>query len=182
MGHTEYAWTAMLWGQLGAAIDALQNAIDACPDDVWSKPAEKPAWSPRGVVGFWYLAYHTLFFLDLQLSGGRTEGFSPPDPFDMRELDPSGLLPERAYAKTEIQSYLSHCREKCRATIGALTEEEARRPCRWGSLELTFAELVLYSMRHVQHHVGQLNLLLRQSTAGAPRYVRRASSTLGDVQ
>ena len=31
-----------------------------------------------------------------------------------------------------------------------------------------FAELLLYNLRHVQHHAGQLNLMLRQETDAAP--------------
>ena len=168
-------WNDILWAQLGGAIDMLENAIDVCPDDLWSNPSEKPVWSSRGVVGFWHVAYHTLFFLDLQLSDSW-EGFSPPPPFDLSELHPDGRLPERPYAKAEVQSYLRHCREKCRSTLATLTEERARRVCVWGSVEMPFAELLLQSLRHVQHHAAQLNLLLRQNTGSAPRWVRRGSA------
>jgi len=41
-------------------------------------------------------------------------------------LDPAGLLPERQYAKDEIQAYLDHDRQKCRAAIEVLTDEKAR--------------------------------------------------------
>jgi uncharacterized damage-inducible protein DinB len=125
------------------------------------------------MVGFWYLAYHTLFFLDLQLSS-LAEKFSPPPPFDQRELDPEGLLPERPYTKQELGTYLQHCREKCRSTLVNLTEDQARQACLYGSLRLTFGELMLYCMRHVQHHASQLNLLLRQHTGSTPVYVKRA--------
>ena len=53
------SWNTILWGQFGAAIDMLENAIMACPDGLWSDP------STPGVAGFWYVAYHTLFYLDL---------------------------------------------------------------------------------------------------------------------
>ena len=170
-------WKQILWNQLGAAIDMLENAIQACPESVWSDPSKKPEWAGNDVVGFWYLAFHTLFFLDLDLSGSL-EGFAPPPPFDLKELDPAGLLPERAYTKTEIQSYLLHCREKCRTTIAALTEEKARMECRTASVELPFAELLLYTTRHVQHHSGQMNLILRQKVGSAPGWVSRA---MGDL-
>ena len=121
--------------------------------------------------GIW--RFHTLFFLDLQLAGSA-EGFAPPPPFDLRELDPEGLLPERPYTKQELGTYLQHCREKCRSILANLTDEQARRRCHFGAIELTVAELMLYGMRHVQHHAAQLNLLLRQQTGLAPRYVKRA--------
>lgn len=172
-------WNGILWGQFGASIDMLENAIDACPDELWSDPSKKPEWVSDGVVGFWYLAYHTLFFLDLQFSDGVVDGFAPPAPFDLKELDPEGLLPDRPYTKEELRSYVNHCREKGRAVIGAMTEQTAQRPCRWFSFELTFGELLLYGMRHVQHHAAQLHLLLRQHTGSAPRYVRRTEFPIG---
>ena len=72
-----------------------------------------------------------------------------------------------------MRAYLTHCRVQARTTIGGLMEEGARRVCRWGCLDLTFAELLLYGMRHVQHHAGQLNLLLRQSVGAEPLWVKR---------
>jgi len=170
------AWNSILWNQFGAAIDMLENAIAACPDELWSHPSALPHWRSRNVVGFWYVVFHTLFFLDLQLSGSQEE-FAPPAPFDMREIDPDGRLPEGPYSKEEMRTYLQHCRKKCRETVSGLTEETSRRACKRRSLDLSFAELLLYSMRHVQHHAGQLNLLLRQNIDSAPRWVKRQSSS-----
>jgi len=48
-------------------------------------------------------------------------------------------------------------------------QRRARRAFR--RFELSFAELLLYNMRHVQHHAGQLNLMLRQETDSAPGWV-----------
>jgi hypothetical protein len=53
-------WTS-LWQQFGAAIDMLENAIRACPGEVWSNPSKRPDWVSDDVVGFWYVAYHALF-------------------------------------------------------------------------------------------------------------------------
>jgi hypothetical protein len=33
-------------------------------------------------------------------------------------------------------------------------------------------------MRHIQHHVGQLNLVLRQTVDSAPRWVRKSGTPL----
>jgi hypothetical protein len=35
-------------------------------------------------------------------------------------------------------------------------------------------ELLLYSMRHVQHHSAQFNLILRETIDSAPGWVSRA--------
>jgi hypothetical protein len=162
-------WRTILWQQFGAAIDMLENAILACPDEVWSG-RESPA-----PTEFWYVAYHALFFLDLYLSDS-VEGFAPPPPFTLSELDPAGVLPERTYTKGELQAYLEHGRRKCRATIKALTDQKTRRRCGFDWLDLSDGELLLYNMRHVQHHAAQLNLILRQTTDSAPAWVRKAKS------
>jgi hypothetical protein len=168
-------WKTGVWQQFGAAIDMLGNALRACPDELWTATLwddepEQPAYS-----AFWYIAYHTLFWLDLYLSGA-VEGFAPPAPFTLDELDPAGLLPDRVYTREELQRYLEHGRRKCQATIAALTEEKAGQRCRFGSGEGAFAELLLYNMRHVQEHASQLNLMLGQRTDSAPGWVGRARS------
>ena len=159
-------WKTIIWQQLGAAVESLENAIKACPEKVWG---DKP-----GSHEFWYITYHTLFFLDYYMSG-TDEGFAPPEPFTLSELDPSGLLPERVYTKDELLKYLEHGRNKSRKVIDVLTEETAHKPCGFKK-DLTVAELYLYTMRHVQHHAAQLNLLLRQQTDSAPEWVARAKS------
>jgi hypothetical protein len=162
---TDDFWRGVVWRQFGAALEMLENAVRACPDELWGDRGRQPE--------FWYVVYHTLFYLDLNLSGSA-EGFAPPEPFTLDELDPAGRLPERVYTKGELLGYLNHCRAKCRATVGALTGEAARRRCAFAWVEMEFAELLLYNLRHVQHHAAQLNLLLRQATDDAPRWVAAA--------
>jgi hypothetical protein len=165
-------WQQTLWRQFGAAIDMLENAIVACPDNLWSAPAKRP-----GRPEYWYIAYHTIFFLDFYLSG-TDKGFAPPAPFTLSELDPSGLLPERVYSKDELLNYLDHGRNKCRAAIDALTEETAHRRCDFERPEVTVAELLLYTMRHIQHHAAQLNLILADTTDSSPRWVAKTKRPL----
>jgi hypothetical protein len=144
-------WRTIIWQQFGAAITMLEDAMRACPDDLWSDRSQP--------LEFWYVTYHTLFWLDLYLSGSVT-GFAPPAPFTLEELDPAGVLPERPYTRDELQSYLDHCHQKCRATLEALSDEKARQHCKFSWGEVSFAELLLYNMRHVQEHAAQLNLIL----------------------
>jgi uncharacterized damage-inducible protein DinB len=163
-------WKTAVWQQFGAAIDMLQNAIEACPEAVWGDRSQTPE--------FWYTAFHTLFFIDLYLSESEV-GFRPPPPFTLDEMDERGLLPDRVYTKGELLAYLAHGREKCRQTIAAMTEERAHQRCGFSWLDISVAESLLYNMRHVQHHAGQLNTLLRQRVNAAPRWVRKTTLTLG---
>ena len=159
----------IIWKQFGASIDMLENAIRACPEALWSDRSQRPE--------FWYVAFHTLFYLDLYLSESDA-GFAPPAPFTLDEMDERGLLPERVYTKQELQNYLEHGREKCRGTIASMTDEKANRRCGFEWLDISVAEVLLYNMRHVQHHAGQLNLVLRQKIDSAPRWVRKTTTTL----
>lgn len=159
----------ILWQQLGAAIDMLENAMKACPDELWNDQSQHPH--------FWYIAYHTLFFLDFYLSDSL-EGFAPPAPFTLSELDPAGVLPERIYSKEELQTYLEHGREKCKRAIKALSEENADHRFKYGRIDISRVELFLYKARHVQHHTAQLNLILRQRNETPPRWVVKAESNL----
>lgn len=159
----------IIWGQFGAAIDMLENAMRACPDDLWYDRSRNPE--------FWYVTFHTLFYLDLYLSDSDV-GFVPPPPFTLEEMDPAGIIPEHPYAKDLLFSYLGHGREKCRRTIAGLAAEKAAQRCGFHWLELSVSEILLYNMRHVQHHAAQLNLMLRQVTDSAPRWVRKTALAL----
>jgi hypothetical protein len=158
----------MLWRQYSVAIDMLGDALRDCPDALWEKPlwADEPdQWVAAGFSAFWYLGYHTLFWLDLYLTGAE-EGFAPPAPFDLVEMEGGETLP-RTYSREELLGYLSVCRRRCQATIGAMTGEQAGRICRFPWGELTFAELQLYNMRHVQEHAAQLHMFLGQEVGRA---------------
>ncbi|MBK8931398.1 MAG: DinB family protein [Chloroflexi bacterium] len=115
------SWQTAVAQQFGAAIDMLEKVLVACPDELWRVRLWNDPQLPRSAE-FWYVVYHTLFWLDLYLSGS-VEGFMPPAPFTLDELDPAGIIPERAFSRDELQTYLAHGREKCRSTLSGLTDE-----------------------------------------------------------
>lgn len=165
-------WKEILWGQFGAAIDTLENAIAACPVELWADGSKHPP--------YWAVVHHTLFWLDYYLTD-PDDKFAPPAPIGLEELDPAGRLPERPYTKEELMVYLEYGREKCRATITALTDGKSSRAYMFGSADLSFGELLLYNMRHVQHGAAQLNLILRQMLDSAPGWVVKAKTGLNGV-
>lgn len=143
-----------LWNQYGAAIDTLGDAISLCPDDLWTAVVWQDEEDAR-YGQFWFIAYHTLFWLDLFLTGSP-DGFAPPAPFIR------GALPDEPYTKDQVITYLVHGREKCRAAIDSLTDERARGICAFRWMAPTYLELQLYCMRHVMEHAGQLGYFLGQ--------------------
>src|SRR5512137_213228 len=108
----------------------LENALRACPESLWSDRTRQPEFS--------YTVFHTLFWLDLYLSGA-VEGFAPPALFTLDELDPAGVLPPRQYTRDELRAYLAASREKCRATIEELDDAAASRVCVFAWVQLPFA-------------------------------------------
>lgn len=181
----ESFWGAILWKQFGAAIDMLDNALVACPDTLWRQPVWQDSSAPSGRAEFWYVAYHTLFWLDLYLFGSE-EGFAPPAPYALVEQDDaSGPIPDKTYSKEQVRTYLAYCRDKCRSTIEMMTDERARQPVSFGWVEdgevISYYELQLYNMRHVQEHAAQLNLLLGRNGIPGEQidWVARARDDVG---
>jgi hypothetical protein len=156
----------ILWKQFGASIDMLENAIVMCPEAHWDTDTK-----------FWYKAYHCLFFLDYYLTLEPIH-FAPPPPFTLSEFEDE--MPERVYTKTELLQYLHASREKCHLLIAGLSRDISSK--RWinesWSMNYSMHEILLYNMRHVQHHAAQLNLLLRQAIDDAPRWIKRSEREL----
>lgn len=162
-------WKMSVWQQYGAAIDTLDDAIERCPDSLWTTIL----WNDTDDVRygqFWFVAYHTIFWLDLFLTGSM-EGFAPPPPFIR------GALPTQPYTKEQLLAYLAQCRSRCQSTIEALTEEKARQRCVFEWMEPSFLELQLYCMRHIQEHAAQLSLVLGQHDVTGFDWIAQARDT-----
>jgi DinB family protein len=176
--------TAATWRQFGAAIDMFEGAMRACPNALWAEriwPEEPPEWFPRCFAEFWYVSYHTLVWLDLYLTGRPESDFAPPDPFPGGEVDSPETAPDQPYSKEQLLRYTASLRQKCHDILMALTDEQAGRTVEYGWTEgqpITYAELLLYNLRHVQGHAAQMSLFLGQrGVAGSELdWVTRARS------
>jgi len=155
-----------LWEQIGASIDMLENAIAACSNDNWNSESQ-----------FWYVCYHTLFFLDYYLDENPDQ-FAPPQPFTMSEFDPANLRPYQVYTKVELTEYCEYCRSKCKSVVGKLNCQNAENRFINDYRDYSFLEILIYNLRHVQHHVGQLQLLLRQSNDTVPNWINETKLSL----
>jgi hypothetical protein len=173
-------FTDCLWKNFAAAIDMLTDIVVLCPEELWARDKK-----------VFYLVYHTVILLDYYLSYPARD-FDPELPYTLGDMDhlPAGavddVLPNRWYAKEEVVHYLSLIREKCRRAILAASEEQLA--ARWieddeiemhglcASLVINYSvlEILFYNFRHVQHHVGQLNLLLRERAGVAAEWVSQA--------
>jgi hypothetical protein len=139
-----------IWNQFGASIEMLENVILLCPEELWDTELK-----------FWSKAYHCIFWTDYYLSNDPKE-FTPKEPFDLSEFDPMGKMPQRTYSKQELITYLLYCKEKAKQQITEFNTETLTK--RWVNdyKNYSFLEIIIYNIRHIQHHSAQLNLLLRQ--------------------
>jgi uncharacterized damage-inducible protein DinB len=87
-------------------------------------------------------------------------------------------VPEPAYGKDELFGYVEHCRKRLDAVMAAMTEAWATNPCPIPYRAMSNGELLLYNMRHVQHHAAQLNMLLRERTNSAPNWVSKGGQKI----
>ncbi len=149
---------SMIRAQYEASLRMLQHCIEKCPDSAWDAPVCNHA--------FCQSVFHTLFFTDAYLGpsvaamGEQQFHKENPDFFrDYEEL--IDKKPEHLYDKPSIMRYLEHCRQKAEQVVGAETEASlAKAPCfDWHTFSR--AELHVYNIRHIQHHVAQLSLRLR---------------------
>lgn len=149
-----------IWNQFGASIDMLINVISNCPEDYFLTRKR-----------FYYIAYHSTIFLDYYLT-------LPPKDFisilpftqinnDEKPLEAiDDLLPNKIYTKYELIDYLQVSREKCKNIIESLTDDKLNERFIEGieanDMNYSILEILLYNLRHTQHHTAQLNILIRQ--------------------
>ena len=158
------AWSDAAASLYEAGIAMIESAVRACPEALWAAGAPERS--------FWYTVFHVLFWTDVYLLG-RYEDYAPPAPFTRDEMDPAGLYPSEPYAKETLLAFAAHCRAHVRSCFAALTDAQAAARCAIERHDCSVAEMHLYNLRHVQHHAGQLQLLLRQGAVTPPRWIGR---------
>jgi hypothetical protein len=149
---------AALKGQYHAALAMLRQAIDLCPDDLWL--------SERHVNRTWRVACHAVFYGHLYLMPSEAD-FVPWE--DHREeVQFLGRLPWpphdlpkpcEPYARTDVLRYLDHVDALVDPTLDGMDLGAAESGFWW--YRMPKLHHLLLSIRHVQHHAGQLAERLR---------------------
>jgi hypothetical protein len=160
-----FPWASTIGRQYAAALQMVQQAIEACPGELWDDRTEG---SP-----FWHLAYHALFYADFYLSKDEKSLEPKPLHHDKAHFLPgdykqyAGVVgtPDEAFTREQLLEYADHCLDKCQRTFESVTDERALERCGFWWYELNVGEFLVNSLRHTQHHAGQLALLLRRHAA-----------------
>lgn len=166
----------ILWNQFGASIDMLINVVANCPNDYFQRNKR-----------FYFIAFHSTIFLDYYLTLPPSDfdpklAFTRKDPSDRPSEAIDDLIRNKIYSKLEIVEYLKIIRQKCKYLIETLTNERLNERFKEGNeendMDYPILEILLYNLRHTQHHVGQLNMLIRQDLDQHMEWSFRA----GDIQ
>ncbi len=142
----------ILTGQFEAALAMLKQCVEACSPERWEGRIANNT--------FRQVAYHTLFFVDLYLTPNENA-------FSLRDLhhrggDERSPTVSAGLSKDETLAYLLICRQKMIETLAAETQDSLLGPSGFSYRRFSRCELHVYSIRHVQHHAGQLSAYLRR--------------------
>ena len=163
-----------LWQQFSAAIAMLENALLACPETLWQEHLWIDVESADEGT-FWETTYHTLGCLERFLTGCSLEAL----PVFTKRAD--GAIP-----RDELSRYLVQLRQQCQRTFAVLSDEKMHQPYTFpwpGGATVSYFELLLYTLRHVQEHAAQLSLFLGQHAIPdeALHWVLRAKEEAGQL-
>lgn len=163
-------------GQYRAALAMLRRAIESCPE---------PLWDARegGEAPFWQQAMHTLFYTHLYLQasersdeawagaeeamrllGRPMRDHSAPEierlAGSMSSLTEPDAKPSRVVTRQELLGMLGRCERSLAVAVGRVADGGALVPHPMGWMTGSALDLLLYNLRHVQHHTGRLHSLL----------------------
>lgn len=144
--------TQILISQYLASLEMLKQTITMCPDPVWNTPGDK--------VKFWHIAYHALFYTHLYLQDSE-QTFTPwrqhhKDYQFLGQLPwPPHAPPQigEPYDKDSLLEYLVFCQQQISVRIPRL-DLEAASGFSWQPFSKL--ELLIYTLRHLQQHTGEL--------------------------
>lgn len=135
-----------------SALDMLGEVVQCCPSELWddSTPTNR----------FWRLSYHALFYTHLYIQP-KIQDYSAW-PKHREEAEMLGKLPwpphrqavdMPAYTQVEVLEYLDFCREQVRSVLPELNLDG---PSGFEWLTFSKREALIYNLRHLQQHIGEL--------------------------
>ena len=151
------ALTDALVSQYEAALEMLRASIEAAPDEVW----DSPDYENRT----WRLVYHTLYYTKLYV-GPSAEAFSEwegaiegAESLGGSWEDPSATVEvEGVHSPGELVTFLDSLLSELPDAVRSLPLD-AESGFEW--YPYSRFELHLNTLRHIQHHTGQIMERLR---------------------
>jgi hypothetical protein len=150
------ALRAALKSQYHAALAMLKNAIELCPESLWSKSGHTNEC--------WQVAYHALFFAHMY--GQPNEAAFKPWKDHVADVqypdgiagpsDPKSSLPllARPYTKEQVLEHWSFCDGQIDAAVDSIDLHSNESGFWWYPIPKVEHQIV--NLRHIQHHTAQL--------------------------
>ncbi len=164
------------------AIDRLESALRACPDDLWGasvwevKRTDPWIWPMNGepepgrtdetiqiFSAIWVVAYHCLFYLDFYVTTNMASFETPDYIRGGVEEDPinefgTAKFPDPVYPRELLLRYLDYGRDRARDVISSLTPEQLAERCppHHPHAGKTLRELLDVNLSHIREHGGQI--------------------------
>jgi uncharacterized damage-inducible protein DinB len=154
--------------QYHAALTMLENSIKDCPASLWEDKTYKNK--------YWHIVLHTLFYTHLYLSESEAN-FEPWVKYrkDYQYLNPSHIEQQhdsiKVYSQADLLEYLQLCRKQVEEAIPNMRLDD---PAGFDWIPMTKLELLLYNLRHIQHHTGQLIDRLRETADISSAWIGKA--------
>lgn len=142
-----------LISQYLAALEMLKQSIEACPAELW--------FDPKDTNKFSQVAYHALYWTHAYLQ--ENNAAFQPDPRhrdDYRLAGGDQPEPHQIASKELVLDYLAFCQQESARKIATL-DLDAASGFEW--LALNKYEHLLYNLRHIMYHVGELDFRLGAS-------------------
>ena len=136
--------------QYHATLSMMQQAVEKYPPALWNRSEDKNRT--------WQVAYHALFYTQLYLQPTLDDFVPWPGHIaDAENMDPELLAgeaeTEAPYTQEDILDYITFCRGRV-DDIVPLLDLEGGSGFHW--LPMSKIELQIYSIRHLQTHIGEL--------------------------
>ena len=136
----------VIQSQYWAALAMLEKAIAECPEELWNNPDDRNK--------FWHVAFHALFYTHLYIQPAESDFVAwTKHRENYGSMEPTKDIRE-PYSKADLLEYVAFCREAIGVETAVLDFTAPNSGFYWlpfGKLELQF-----YSIRHLQHHTGEL--------------------------
>jgi hypothetical protein len=143
---------SVIRSQYRAALGMLRQTIERCPPELWLRAGDtNPTWR---------LAFHTLFYTHLYLSPTDGEFRAWAKHREYAEIlgrfpwpphNPAPQIP--AYTQIEVLEYLDLILDQLDEL---LERNDLEAPSGFHWLDMNKTELLLYNLRHLQQHTGEL--------------------------
>jgi hypothetical protein len=150
---------AVLRRQFEPSLEMLADIVEACPAALWlDSRYGRPLW--QNVI-------HALTGVRFWLREA-SQPFSPPD-FGQGPIPDLDETPSFDVDKQTVTGYLESIRTVAGAFFAALDDERLLAASSVYN-KCTYADLILGQIRHLQHHVGYCNCLLKAGNASPGRW------------